>query len=144
MSIFSRFHPENLTPDQCNYTQKILKRYILGIFICRSGGDVLYSFQIDPTIKVDLISQFIAALHMFGEENTGKIRRIFIEGLNIEMNIVTTHDLIFTAFFRPNMVKDYLKEESIHCLELFYDKFKEQLSNGKSNSSIYETFDNTM
>ena len=69
-----------LTDEQCNLVQKKLKKFMLGIFICRDGGDVLFSYQIDPSLKIDLLSNFIAALSMFGEENLGQIKRIFIEG----------------------------------------------------------------
>ena len=72
----------------------------------------------DPSLNVDLISQFVAALNMFGAESVGKIKRILIEGLNVEMNIVSKHDLIGTIFFRPNMVKDHLDQEATMALEL--------------------------
>ncbi|MHA2017545.1 MAG: hypothetical protein ACTSXY_04635, partial [Promethearchaeota archaeon] len=74
--------------------QKILNKYMLGVFIARKGGDILYSkqFQSDSTININLMSNFISALSMFGEENIGDIKRIFVEGLNITMNIVSKHD----------------------------------------------------
>jgi hypothetical protein len=143
MVIFDRFHPP-LPEKQCTIIKKILKRYILGIFITRSGGDVLYSFQVDSSIKVDLIAQFIAALSMFGEENVGKIRRIFIEGLDIELNLVVKNNLILATFFHPNMVQDYLAEESVRALDIFAEKFEEPLATGKNNMAIYEKFDNQM
>lgn len=142
--VFYRYKPKNLTNNQCKFVQKILGKYMLGIFICRKGGDILFSYQIDPTLKIDLISNFIAALSMFGEENVGQIKRIFIEGLNVEMNIVSKHDLILVSFFRPNMVKDHLREESEKTLEKFYSIFKEQIEQGKTNLSIYLKFDDEM
>ena len=51
--------------------QKFLEKYILAIGICRAGGDLLYYFQVDPSLQMDLIAQFIAALSMFGEEKLG-------------------------------------------------------------------------
>lgn len=124
--------------------QKYVQKYLMGIFICTSGGNVLYSFQIDPMIHVDLVSQFIAALSIFGSENVGKIKRILIEGLNVEMNILTKHDLIITIFFRPNMVKDYLNDEAEKALDIFYREFEKPLKQGKTNQSIYMTFDEAM
>jgi hypothetical protein len=144
MSDLIRFHLTNVPEKQCTLIKKVITRYILGIFICRSGGDVLYSFQVDPIVKVNLISNFIAALSMFGEENVGKIKRIFIEGLDIELNIVQKYDLIMAVFFRPNMVKDYLKEESKKTLDLFYSQFKSQIENSRNNQLLYQKFDNTM
>jgi hypothetical protein len=144
MDCIENFHPANIPESQCKYVKKILYKYVLGLFICRPGGDVLYTFQISPEIRVNLISQFVAALSIFGEENLGKIKRILIEGLDIEMNIVTAHDLIMVVFFRPNMVKDYLQDESLKALESFYNKFKDVLVNGKSNQEIFRRFDDEM
>ena len=142
--VFNRFSPKNLTPKQCTFIQKILKKYVLGMFICKKGGDILFSYQIDKKLKIDLISNFIAALSMFGEENVGQIKRMFIEGINIEMNIVTKYDLIIVSFFRPNMIKDHLKEETIKILDKFYSLFKDPIEQGKTNLGIYQKFDSEM
>ncbi|MHA1777799.1 MAG: hypothetical protein DRO88_07020 [Promethearchaeia archaeon] len=139
--IFNRFRA-NIPENQCEIIEKILKKYVLGLVVSRNTGDVLYNIQVDPEIKMELISQFIAALAMFGEENVGHINRIFIGGLNIELSIVQRHNLILTLFFRPNMVKDYLEEEAQRGLDLFYEKFKEPITQKKNNKAIYETFDN--
>ncbi|WP_457558925.1 hypothetical protein [Candidatus Harpocratesius sp.] len=138
--IFDRYKT-NIPKEQCKIIKEILKKYVLGIVISRSSGDVLYNFQVDPGIRVDLISQFIAALALFGEENVGQINRIFIGGLNIELSIIQRNELILTTFFRPNMVKNYLEEEAIKGLDLFYKKFKIPLEQKKSNQAIYESFD---
>ncbi len=134
----------DFSPTELSYINKILKKYLMGIIISRNSGDVLYSFQIDSSIKIDLFSQFIAALSIFGEE-VGKIKRILIEGLNIEMTIVSSKNgLIFTSFFRPEMVSDYLDQEASKCLQIFYSTFKEPLDKGRCNQLIYESFEPQM
>ncbi len=130
-----------LTDEQSKLVQKKLNKFMLGIFICRDGGDVLFSYQIDPTLKIDLISNFIAALSMFGEENVGQIKRIFIEGLDVEMNIVSKYGLISVFFFRPNMVKNHLEEEAEILLDRFYSIFKEPIEQGKTNLGIFLKFE---
>ena len=90
--------------------QKILHKYLVGIFVAREGGDILYSKSFRDDLKLPLMSNFIAALSMFGEENVGKIKRILIEGLDIEMNIVAKHGLVLTLMFRPNTIKDHIIE----------------------------------
>ena len=45
----------------------------MGIVVCQNTGTVLYEFRVHESIKIDLFSQFIAALAMFGEE-LGKIK----------------------------------------------------------------------
>ena len=124
--------------------QKIVEDYLMGIFICKSGGAVLYSYQLDPSLNVDLISQFVAALHMFGSENVGNIKRIIIEGINVEMSIVTHQDLIVTIFFRPKMVKDYLAMEAIKALKMFQKQFKPLIEQNRTNMTLYEKFDETI
>ena len=121
-----------------------LKKYILAIGICRSGGDLLYSIQLDKNLNLDLITQFISALSMFGEENLGKIEKIIIKGLEIEMSIVSKHDLIFLVLFKSGMVQDYLNEESEKGLDKFYQIFKTYIDQQKTNKALYYSFDTEM
>ena len=124
--------------------EKILKEYILALGICRSGGDLLYYVQIDKTLQLELIAQFIAALSMFGEENLGKIERITMKGLEIEMSITTKNNLLFVVLFKPHMVQDYLDEEAAKGLDRFYSLFKESIDQNKTNRVLYESFDREM
>lgn len=139
----NQFRLFDMGDAECAMVQKILKKYLMGIAISRSSGDVLYYLKIDDSIKIDLFSQFIAALSMFGEE-IGNIRKISIEGLNIEMGIFAKHDLIISAFFRPDMVDDYLEQEAERCLDMFYSQFQQPIDNNRCNQDIYERFDNEM
>ncbi|MHA2000913.1 MAG: hypothetical protein ACTSVU_02340 [Promethearchaeota archaeon] len=124
--------------------EKLLKKYILAVGICREGGDLLYSIQIDKTLKLDLITQFISALSMFGEENLGKINRITIKGLEVEMSIVSKHNLIFLVLFKSDMVQDHLTEESEKGLDKFYQIFKSYIDQNKTNKALYYSFDTEM
>ncbi len=126
--------------------QRILDKYLLGIFIARKGGDILYSkqFQKEKSINLDLMSNFISALSLFGEENIGDIKRIFVEGLNLTMNIVAEHDLILTILFRPDMTQDFLDEEIHKGLDMFYHEYKTQIEKSLTNQAIYKKFDDKM
>lgn len=141
--IFDRFKPD-LPDAQCLIVQKMLKRYILGIFISRSGGDVLYRFQVSPDIQADLISNFVAALAIFGEEKIGAIKRIIIEGLHVELSIVTKHDLICVTFFSPGVITDHLEKEAEEGLDKFAAMFAQPLKQKRNNTLIYEKFDDVM
>ena len=135
----------DIPKNKRRFVSKILKKYILGTFISEGGGSIIYSFQLDPKIRADLISSFIAALAMFGEGNVGKIKRIFIEGLDIEMSIFSKHNLIFTMFFKPNMAKmDECQMGMEECIDKFYTMFSEEIEAGKLNQQIYRRFDRTM
>ena len=124
--------------------QKILHKYLVGIFVARKGGDILYSKSFRDDLKLPLMSNFIAALSMFGEENVGKIKRILIEGLDIEMNIVAKHGLILTLLFRPNTIKDHIMEFYETGLDMFYHDFQEQIDQNRTNLCIYERFEPKM
>ncbi len=121
--------------------QKTLEKYIVGVFISRKGGDILFSKSFDPKIQLPLIGNFIGALSLFGEENLGAIKRILVEGLNLEMNIVSKHDLIMTMVFRPNLVKEHSIEYYEHCLDLFYSDFQEQIDTGSTKLNDYYPFE---
>lgn len=133
----------NLTEKELTYITKILRRYLMGIIISRDTGNILYEFQMDPTIKIDLFSQFIAALAMFGDELVN-IKRIIIEGINIEMSSLMKNGLIITAFFKPDMVTDYLEAEAEKTLDEFYEVFKELIEKDRCNRDIYKKFDSRM
>jgi len=124
--------------------ENYLKKYILAIGICRSGGDLLYSVQFDKNLNLDLITQFISALSMFGEENLGMIERITMKGLEVEMSIYSKHDLIFLVLFKSDMVQDYLNEESEKGLDKFYQIFKSYIDRNKTNKALYDSFDTEM
>jgi hypothetical protein len=136
--IWERFTPPDIPEAQIELVKKIIKKFLLGIYISRSGGDILYRFQVSKDMQPDLISNFIAALAMFGEEKMGAIKRIIIEGLNVELSIVSKHDLICVIFFRPNMVSNYLAEEAELGLDKFAEMFAEPLKNHRTNTMIYE------
>ncbi|MHA1776139.1 MAG: hypothetical protein ACTSWC_05165 [Promethearchaeota archaeon] len=139
-------NPLSFTPKLCanELVQKLLQKYILAIGISRIGGDMLYYIQIDKSLNLDLISQFICALSMFGEENLGKIDRILIQGLKIEMSMVTRYELIFFVLFRAHMVQDHLDEESTKCLKKFYSQFRHDIEAKHTNRVLYESFDKEM
>ena len=126
---------------ECQYIDGLLKKYIMGIVISTDTGNVLYHLQIDKSLKIDLYTQFIAALAMFGEE-IGKIRRILIEGINIQITIKKKQNLIITSFFRPNVVQDYLAEEAEIILDVFHTQYKTLIDKDRSNQDLYNAFDN--
>ena len=135
----SNFTRENSDPNVI--VKKIVTKYLLGVFISRTSGEMLYSFQISPSIRSELIAQFIAALAMFGEENMGKITRIMIKGLDVEMSIHSKHNLILAILFKPNMVQSDLNEQGERLIEQFYTQYKDPIEKGRSNQAIYQPFD---
>lgn len=146
MVVFDRFRPTSLSKEAFARLKSNLKKTIIGIHISRAGGDVLYSFTIDKTIKIDLISQFIAALSVFGEEMIGGIKQFIIKGIDTDVVIYFKHQLIISAFYHASQIKeaDYINKEAEIILDDFYEAFKEQIEKGRNNQLIYEKFDKSM
>ena len=130
--------------SQNQRVQKILEKYVVGGFIARQSGDVLFARQFNSNFHFELISNFLSALNVFGEENVGKIKRILIEGLDLELNIIQKHGLILTMVFRPNMVKDHLDLECNRALDQFYLKYHDAIEQHRSNQAIYQSFESSM
>ncbi len=105
MVVFDRFRPSSLSKEAFDRLKSNLKKTIIGIHISRSGGDVLYSFTIEKTIKIDLISQFIAALSVFGDEMIGGIKQFIIKGIKVDVVIFFKHQLIISSFFHTSQIK---------------------------------------
>ena len=112
--------------------QKILKKYLIGIFVAKEDGFILFSKTFNDDFQLSLMGDFIAALSMFGDENVGKIKRILIEGLDVELNIVVKHGLILTIMFKPNIVKDHITDFYITGLDRFYAEFKEEIEQNQT------------
>ncbi|MHA1520660.1 MAG: hypothetical protein ACTSRK_10805 [Promethearchaeota archaeon] len=141
--IFDRIDKFSHTMPKLKFKiiKAFLERFVLGIVVSRYTGEVLYNFQVNPHIQVNKMTKFIAALSIFGEENVGSIKRIFIDGLDIEMRIIHRNNLVLTTFFRPNRVVDKFLSQADEGLDQFYSKYKEQLEAGISDQKIYQTFD---
>jgi hypothetical protein len=130
--------------SQNDRVTKILEKYVVGGFIARQGGDILFARQFNTNFHFELLSNFLSALSVFGEENVGKIKRILIEGLDLELNIIQKHGLILTMAFRPNMVKDHLDVECTRALDLFFDRYRNAIEQNRGNQAIYQSFEPIM
>ena len=141
--IFNRFVPTDLTIDEQKLFEKILNKYLLGIFISRNtDGKLLYSWKIDPNFEIDLAANFVHALAMFGD--SVEYRRVFIEGINIEMNLYAKDNLQICIFFQPHMVKDHLEVEGKEALGLFIDLFGEKINHSPIREEEFFSFDGVM
>ena len=140
--IFNRFSPTDLTIVEQKLFEKVLNKYLLGIFITRSDGKLLYSWKIDPDFEIDLAANFVHALSMFGESI--EYNRVFIEGINVEMNLFARDDLQICIFFHPGMVKDYLNIEGKEALGVFIDLFGDIVYQTPINEEVFYSFDGVM
>lgn len=109
------------------------KDFLKGIFISKIDGSFLFALKFDEQLNEQLLSAFIGALQMFGKESVGNIDEIIIKGWNLELLIVSKHDLILTVLFTPDMHKENIRGEAESALDTFYSHYREQLNSGDCN-----------
>ncbi|MFW9771711.1 MAG: hypothetical protein ACFFBY_08550 [Promethearchaeota archaeon] len=98
-----------------------------GIVICKETGVYLLDLILDSEINPILLSSFVGALSLFGEENMGKIEEITIKGLDIQMIIVCKHKLILIAIMDKDFLKQDIREEAEKALDMFYTLYKNEI-----------------
>lgn len=82
---------------------------------------------LDSEINPILLSSFVGALSLFGEENMGRIEEITIKGLDIQMIIVCKHKLILIAIMDKKFLKQSIREEAEKALDMFYSLYKNEI-----------------
>lgn len=118
-------------------TDRIL---IHALIIANSDGQFLCELIRNDMLEPAYISGFIGALKMFGEETLGKIRDISINGLDIDMLIVTKHDLIFIAIMDSEVPHLDFREGCENALDVFHKLFKEQIESWDGTLKPFKGF----
>lgn len=100
-----------------------------GIVICKESGEYLLDLIIDSDINPILLSSFVGALALFGQDNLGRIEEIIIKGLNVQMIIVNKHKLVFIAILDKNLVKEGegIRNEAEKALDNFYTLYQDEI-----------------
>ena len=104
--------------------QKIL---IHALIIADHNGNFLVDVVRNQKLKTAYLTGFIAALKMFGEETLGNIKDISINGLDIDMIIVTKYNLIMIAVMDSNIPLLDFREGCARALDVFYKIFGDQI-----------------
>ncbi|MHA2430046.1 MAG: hypothetical protein ACXACC_03320 [Promethearchaeota archaeon] len=105
-----------------------VSKLLKGIVICKETGVYLLDLILDSEINPVLLSSFVGALSLFGEENMGKIQEITIKGLDIQMIIVSKHNLILIAIMDKEFMKHNMREEAEKSLDMFYSLYKNEIN----------------
>ncbi|MFX0148191.1 MAG: hypothetical protein ACFE8E_10655 [Candidatus Hodarchaeota archaeon] len=108
-------------------TDSEVSKLLKGIIICKETGVYLLDLILDSEINPILLSSFVGALSLFGEENMGKIEEITIKGLDIQMIIVSKNKLILIAIMDKEFLKDGIREEAEKALDMFYTLYKNEI-----------------
>jgi hypothetical protein len=124
-----------MTEQTENFNINLLK----GIVICKKSGEYLLDLIFDSEIDPVLLSSFVGALSLFGQDNLGKIEEIIIKGLEIEMITVTKHNLVLITIVDKNFPKQNIRKQSEKALDNFYTLYKDEIQEC-TNINKYNSF----
>jgi len=114
---------------------KLLK----GIVICKESGEYLLDLILDTKINPVLLSSFVGALRLFGD-NLGEIKEINIKGLDVNMIIVYKYNLIFVAIMDRSLIKHDIRGEAEKALDMFYTLYRVEINRNCIDISQFEYF----
>lgn len=111
------------TKNRSKYNINLLK----GIVICKESGEYLVDLILDSDINPILLSSFVGALSLFGQDSLGRIEEIIVKGLNVQMIIVNKHNLILITILDKEFAKDGIREEAEKALDNFYTLYEDEI-----------------
>lgn len=102
-------------------------KLIKGIVVCKESGEYLVDLILDSNINPILLSGFVGALSLFGKENLGKIKEIQVKGLDVDMIVVSKHNLILVAIMDKELLKNGVHDELEGLLDIFYSCYQDEI-----------------
>jgi hypothetical protein len=114
-----------------------------GIIICKETGEYLLDLILDSNINPVLLSSFVGALRLFGN-NLGEIEEILIKGIDVEMIVVYKYSLIFIAILDKEFIKHNIRNEAEKALDLFYTLYRTEINSDNIEISQFEPFKTTL
>ena len=113
---------------------------IHALIIADRNGNFLVDLIRNESLEAARLSGFISALRMFGEETLGKIRDISINGLDIDLLVVSKYKLIMIAIMDSNLPGLDFRAGCERALEVFHKIFREQIENWDGSLSTFKDF----
>ena len=114
-----------------------------GIVICKESGEYLLDLILDTKINPVLLSSFVGALGLFGE-NLGAIEEITIKGLDVEMIVVYKYNLIFVAILDKEFTRRDIRGEAEKALDMFYSLYSKEINEDCNEVSQFSSFKNIL
>ncbi|MFX1531112.1 MAG: hypothetical protein ACFFBC_08370 [Promethearchaeota archaeon] len=118
-------------------------KLVKGIVICKESGEYLLDLILDSKIDPVLLSSFVGALRLFGN-NLGELEEINIKGLDVDMIIVYKYNLIFIAILDKEFLKHDIREEAEKSLDMFYTLYRTEINNADCEITQFESFKNIL
>lgn len=113
---------------------------IHALIISDSNGRFLVDVIRNDKLETAHLSGFIGALKMFGEETLGKIRDISINGLDIDMLIVSKYKLIMIAIMDAELPEIGFRAGCERALDLFDTLHGEDLKSWDGSLKTFRDF----
>lgn len=104
-----------------------IAQLIKGIVICKNSGEYLVDLILDTQINPVMLSSFVGALSLFGEETMKKIEEISIKGLDVDMVMISKYNLILVAILDKESHKQNIREEAEMALDMFFSSYQEEI-----------------
>ena len=111
-----------------------------GLIIADKNGRFLVDLIRNKQLETAHLSGFIGALKMFGDETLGQINDISINGLDIDMLIVSAHELIMVAIMDSDLPDLNFRGGCERALEVFYKIFKDEIKNWNGDLNPFKGF----
>ena len=113
---------------------------IHALIIADNNGNFLVDLIRNEHLEAARLSGFISALRMFGEETLGKIRDIAINGLDIDMLVVSKYKLVMIAIMDSDLPGLDFRAGCERALEVFHKIFKDQIRNWDGSLNTFKDF----
>ena len=86
-----------------------------------------------------MLSSFVGALSLFGKDSIGKIDEIKIKGLDLDVLIISRHNLVLVALINSAFMRDRLKEIAEKALGMFHVLYKKDIEKFMV-SGVFDSF----
>lgn len=115
--------------------------FVHALIIADNHGRFLVDLIRNKALDTNKLSMFISAFKVFGEETLGNIKAISIDGLDINMLVVSKHGLLVIAIMDAfcTQVTDF-KTGCEKALDVFYKQYCEQINDWDGNLSTFRDF----
>lgn len=115
--------------------------YVHALIIADNHGRFLVDLIRNKDLDTNKLSMFISAFKIFGEETLGNIKAISIDGLDINMLVVSKYGLIAIAIMDSycTQVTDF-KTGCEKALDVFYKQYSEQINDWDGNLKTFREF----
>ncbi|HMF31844.1 MAG TPA: hypothetical protein VKK79_10535 [Candidatus Lokiarchaeia archaeon] len=114
---------------------------IKAVVIANRAGCPLISAILTPLFNLELLTGFISAIGLFGDEVLQQIEEITIKGYKVEIFVAFNHGLFILAVLDSSAPKGNVREEAEKALDAFYNQYQEEIAEWNGDACQFEAFE---